>query len=131
MMTNSLKIRLILAAVLLAGGMTVHCHPGAISGVVETVQSWIGAKSTVVQAVIVEESSERSKLPQTQIIAITKASSIGIKVIDKDSAVPPDLQKFLDAAKGKPLPQLVVKRSNGRVTSAALPPTFGQLRDLK
>jgi hypothetical protein len=136
MLSTSLKIRIVIALVLLAGGVAAHQHPEAVSSIVDSAAGWVGFKSTVLQAVIVEESSDRSKLPHAQIVAILKASSIGIKVIDKDvigpdGKTPAELLPFLKAAEGKQLPQLTRKWSNGRTTSVALPATFEKLKEAK
>jgi hypothetical protein len=134
--TNSLKIRIVIALALLAGGVAVRQHPDAVSSICDSAAGWVGFKSTVLRAVIVEESSARSKLPQAQIIAIQKAGSIGIDVVDQDvvgpdGKPPAELLSFLAAAKGKPLPQLARKWSNGRTTSVALPATFDKLKEAK
>ena len=84
-MTTSLKIRLTLALLLLGGGAYLHQHPAAADSIVAAVRSPLsifGVKGTVVQAWIVEESSLRSKLDQRQIIAIRKAETLGIKLVD-------------------------------------------------
>lgn len=135
-LTASLKIRLTLALVLAAGGALVYQHPDAVAFTIDSATGWLGFKSTVVQAVIVEKSSDRSKLPQSQIIVIQKAGELGIKVVDQNvldpaGNVPSVLAPFLAAAKGKPLPQLVRKWASGRITSVALPPSFDKLRETK
>lgn len=96
----------------------------------------VGAKGKVLKAVIVEESSMRSSLPdKSQIEAIMNASSIGILVVDQDvvgpdkKTPPTSLVPFLNAAKEKELPQLTRKWSSGRVTSVACPPTFEKLKE--
>lgn len=100
--------------------------------VAEQAWSWIYT-SKPVQCVIVEESAERPKLPASQIQALAAADGMGVIVVDKDvlgKAKKPDpaLQHYLDEAKGKPLPQLVRKWSNGRTTSVACPLTADDLR---
>jgi hypothetical protein len=138
-MTTSLKIRCLVALALLAGGVYLHQNPQAmdrVSAVVSSPLELFGFKSTVLQAYIVEETSKRSTLPQEQIIAIQKASSIGIKPIDKDvvgpdNKPPAELIPFLKAAEGKQLPQLARKWSNGRTTSVAMPATFEKLKETK
>jgi hypothetical protein len=95
----------------------------------------VGAKSKVLKAVIVEEGSMRSSLPQQQIITLMKASSLGVYVVDQDivgpdkKTPPADLVPFLNAAKGKQLPQLARKWSNGRTTSVACPVPFEKLKE--
>lgn len=129
-MSNSLKIRFVITLLLIAAAVGVRQNPG----VLDDPLAMLGYKSKIVQAVIVEESTDRSKLKQPQIVAITKAASLGVQVIDKDTVGPDNktpevLVPFLAAAKDKPLPQLVRKWSNGRVTSVAMPLTFEKLQE--
>lgn len=135
-MTNSLKYRIVIALLLLGGGVYLHQHPAAADSIVAAVRaplSIFGVKGTVVQAWIVEETSTRSKLPQSQIIAIRKAETLGIKLVDPGDdptteAAKAELAAVLKAAQGKPMPLLVRKWSNGRTTAIALPATFEELK---
>jgi len=121
----------ILCACLVIAGATLQSGVD-LPGAAETVIGWV-YESKPVQSVIVEESSDRPKLPASQIQAIAAAPGMGVFVIDKDVLGPgkkpaPVLQHYLDEANGKPLPQLVRKWSNGRTTSVDCPLTADELK---
>ena len=83
---------------------------------------------------IIEETSERSKLPATQLslmesttfpAAIMSAGGIYLgcfdkDVVDRDKNPPKDLVPFLDAAGKEGLPKLVYKRGS-KITATILP----------
>jgi hypothetical protein len=129
-MTTANRIRIVVVLLLLCGGVAAYQHPAAF----DSVAGLVGYKSKVVQAVIIEESAERSKLPQSQIIAIMKAGEIGVGVVDQnavgpDGKTPASMSPFIAAAAGKQLPQLTRKWSNGRTTSVAMPADFDKLKE--
>jgi hypothetical protein len=129
-MTDSIKIRIALCIILLVGGVYCTAHPEALDAPL----SWVGASSKIEKAWIVEETANRSALPQTQIIAIRKAETLGIKRIDPgdvpvNEAAKVELAAVLKAVGDKPLPQLARKWSNGRTTSVACPLTFDKLKE--
>lgn len=95
--------------------------------------SWLWGQGTVTQAVIVHESSVSQPLTPAMVEVLTLAPSIGVAVWDqnilgKGKKPSPTAQPFLDAAKDKPLPQLVCRWSSGRITSVVCPGTFADLR---
>jgi hypothetical protein len=136
-MTTATRIRIAVALLLFAGVFTLQQSPNALEAVSAAIQSPLelfGYKSKVVQAWIVEESSDRPKLDQQQIIAIRKAETLGIKLVDPqdqpvDAKAKAELEAVLKAVQGKSLPQLVRKWSNGRTTAIACPGTFEKLRE--
>lgn len=135
-MTNSLKIRLALALLLLGGGVYLHQHPATADSIIAAVRSPLSifGQGKVVQAWIVEETSTRSKLDQQQIIAIRKAETLGVKLVDPNDVpvnekAKAELAAVLKAAAGKPLPLLVRKWSTGRMTAVACPATFDKLKE--
>ena len=99
-----------------------------------TAWSWVRPDSAkLLGAVIVEESADRPKLPAEQVMALAAAPALGVVVVDqhvvgKGKQPAAELQPYLDAAKGKLLPQLVRKWGNGSVTSVDCPTTTELLK---
>jgi len=87
----------------------------------------------VEDAAIVHESGITTPFTKEQTKVFVGASSIGVKVIDKDILGPgkqpsPALKPYLDAAKDRELPVLVIRYKGGSVVVESVPATFEALK---
>ena len=115
----------IIFVVLLTVGVGLIARP-------DLVASWGGVVAPT-RAGIVRETGESKPLSQELVELYAKASSIGVLVLDKDTLgkgrqPDPTIQPLLDAAKDKPLPQLVLQWPGGAITAKACPGTFAELK---
>ena len=89
--------------------------------------------AVITDAAIVRETGIDNPLTKEQVKLYAGAAEIGVKVLDKDILGPGKqpsaaLKPFLDAAKDKPLPVLVLRWPGGSVTVESCPATFGELK---
>lgn len=135
-MTNSLKIRLALALVLLGGGLFVTQHPDSLSTTAESAASWLGLSSRIDTLVLIYESAEVTKYGKgnhpgwAEIIGSATlkdaADAKGVKLVgplDKDTKgkFPPGVAEAIAADREKVMPR-AIGLSSGKVKFDVLLP---------
>lgn len=121
-------------SLILAGAATlVVSHADELGMPIFSISRFV--HSPVTAAIIVEEPSQRPGEGKELVGVLEKAFDVckvqvvGIHTVDKDKQTPVTLKPFFDAAAGKQLPQLVLRRGTDKYESLPCPTSMEKVQE--